>query len=127
MSESFVTLYESMGGAETISRLVDAFYNRVAVHPELKPLFPDDFTEVRRRQYMFLTQFFGGPPLYTEEFGHPMLRARHMSFPITPSRAKAWLSCMSAAMDEVGLSDEIREQAFARLTMTAYHMVNTAE
>ncbi|WP_305129191.1 immunity protein YezG family protein, partial [Staphylococcus aureus] len=30
-----------------------------------------------------LTQFLGGPNIYTEEHGHPMLRKRHIDFTIT--------------------------------------------
>lgn len=116
--------YESIGGADTISRLVDAFYPRVIAHPDLAPIFPTDITPVRDKQYLFLTQFFGGPPLYTEQYGHPMLRARHMPHQITKKRAQAWLSCMQQAMDEIGLQGEIREFMYSRLAMTAQHMVN---
>jgi hemoglobin len=121
------TLYELIGGGETIRRLVEAFYSRVAVHPDLKPIFPEDFTEVKEKQYKFLTQFFGGPPLYSNEYGHPMLRARHLNFPVTPTRVKAWLSCMSGAMDEIGLEGPYRDAMFERLKMTAHHMMNTPE
>ncbi|MFC5712489.1 globin [Thalassorhabdus alkalitolerans] len=119
--------FEGIGGQETLSRLVDTFYIHVKNHPELSPIFPEDLTETARKQKQFLTQFLGGPPLYTEEHGHPRLRARHMPFPITPSRASAWLSCMKLAMDEVGLEGPLREHIFDRLTFTAHHMVNTPE
>ena len=33
-----------------------------------------DFAETSRKQKQFLTQFLGGPNLYTEEHGHPMLK-----------------------------------------------------
>lgn len=56
------TLYEYIGGAPTVRKLVDSFYAKVAVHPDLKPIFPDDLTETANKQYQFLTQFFGGPP-----------------------------------------------------------------
>ena len=121
------TLYEMMGGAETIRRIVEAFYPRVQADPELSPIFPADITPVMEKQYMFLTQFFGGPQLYSEVHGHPMLRARHMRFPITNRRALAWLRCMTEALDEVGLTGEVREQAFERLRFTAAHMINTRE
>ncbi|MBX6394266.1 MAG: globin [Alicyclobacillaceae bacterium] len=121
------TPYELIGGAEALRRLVEAFYKRVAEHPDLKPIFPEDLAPVRERQYKFLTQFLGGPPLYSQEYGHPMLRARHMRFPITPKRAKAWLSCMSEAMDEAGIQGPIRDFVFERLTLTARHMVNTPD
>jgi hemoglobin len=120
------TPYELMGGAKTIQRLVDVFYAHVAVHPELTPIFPENLTETKDKQYKFLTQFFGGPPLYSQEHGHPMLRARHMPFPITANRAEAWLSCMNKAIDAIGLEQGLRDYVFQRLMQTAYHMVNHA-
>ncbi|MGG3449552.1 globin [Domibacillus aminovorans] len=111
-------------GEEQLSKLVDAFYSRVSQHPDLVPIFPYDLTETARKQKQFLTQFLGGPPLYMEEHGHPMLRARHLPFPITPVRADAWLACMNAAMDEVQLHGDLRTFFFERLTQTARHMVN---
>jgi hemoglobin len=112
-------------GEKKLSMLVEAFYNKVANHPELAPIFPDDLTETARKQKQFLTQYLGGPALYTEEHGHPMLRARHLPFPITEERAKAWLSCMHEAMDEVNLEGPVRDDFFHRLVLTAHHMVNT--
>lgn len=127
MNKYIPNVYEAIGGEETIAKLVHAFYKRVKAHPDLAPIFPDDLTETEMKQFMFLSQFFGGPPLYSERFGHPMLRARHMRFPITPKRAEAWLSCMSAAMDETGLTGDIRDVMFERLKGAAYHMVNTQD
>ena len=118
--------YEALG-KETLHRLVDAFYRRVGQHPELAPIFPDDLSETARKQKQFLTQYLGGPAVYTEEHGHPMMRARHLPFPITPIRARAWLSCMNDAMDEAGLEGPLREEFFSRLTLTAQHMINTPD
>ncbi|AIY06059.1 hemoglobin-like protein [Planococcus sp. PAMC 21323] len=114
-------------GAETLSQLVDAFYARVAAHPKLQPIFPNDLSETARKQKQFLTQYLGGPNIYSEEHGHPRLRARHNPFAITPTRAQAWLECMSEAMDEVGLSGKFRETLFNRLVLTAHHMVNESD
>lgn len=111
-------------GAETLSNLVDAFYKRVAAHPQLAPIFPDDLSETARKQKQFLTQYLGGPNIYSEEHGHPRLKMRHHPFSITPDRAQAWLECMSEAMDEVGLSGQFRDTFFNRLVLTAHHMVN---
>ncbi|GIN83997.1 hypothetical protein J6TS2_03830 [Heyndrickxia sporothermodurans] len=126
MVEKRIVPYEVIG-EETLHNLVDEFYSRVAKHPDLIPIFPDDLTEVARKQKMFLTQYLGGPQLYTNTFGHPMMRARHLPHEITPKRAKAWLSCMSDAMDEVKLDGKIREEFFSRLVLTAKHMVNTPD
>ncbi|XKE93797.1 globin [Metaplanococcus flavidus] len=111
-------------GAERLSQLVDAFYARVAKHPKLKPIFPDDLTETARKQKQFMTQYLGGPNIYSEEHGHPRLKARHNPFPITPERAQAWLECMNEAMDEIGLTGKFRETFYNRLVLTAHHMVN---
>lgn len=118
------SLYNQIGGEQTIRALVHAFYHRVQAHPLLAPLFPPDIDPVIERQYLFLTQYLGGPPIYSELRGHPMLRARHMPFPITPERAEAWLSCMHEALDEVGVDGLPREQIWSRLVLTAHHMVN---
>ncbi|MGZ6505306.1 MAG: globin domain-containing protein [Tumebacillaceae bacterium] len=121
------TVYEMIGGGDTIRKLVDAFYKRVGQHPDLTPIFPDDLTETADKQYLFLTQFFGGPPLYSDQYGHPMLRARHMPFEIAPTRAKAWLACMSEAMDEIGLEGFVRDFMYDRFIQTGNHMVNTRD
>lgn len=120
------SIHDAIGQAK-IEELVEAFYKRVQQHPDLIPIFPDDFSETIRKQKQFLTQFFGGPPLYIEEHGHPMLRARHLPFKITPTRRDAWLSCMSGAMNEVEIEEPYRSAMFERLTMTANHMMNTPE
>lgn len=121
------TPYELLGGNETIQKLVDAFYPKVYSDPRLAPLFDDDMETIKEKQRMFLTQFLGGPSLYSDVYGHPMMRARHMPFEITPSRAEAWLECMRSAMDEIGLEGELRDYFYERLKLTAYHMVNTDE
>jgi hemoglobin len=118
------SVYKKIGGAATIQKIVEAFYPRVQTHPELKHLFPDDLTETMEKQFLFLSQFFGGPPIYTEKRGHPRLRARHLPFPIYPKTAEAWLACMASALQEVGIDEKVREEMWDRLVMTAYHMIN---
>lgn len=126
MERKVLTHFEKIG-EETLHQMIDAFYKRVGAHPDLAPIFPDDLSETVRKQKQFQTQFLGGPPLYTEEHGHPRMRARHLPFPVTPHRAKAWLQCMSEAMDEVGFTGPEREEYFSRLVITAHHMINTPD
>lgn len=123
--EKFMTLYEAAGGEETIRKLVETFYPLVQQDPLLSPLFPEDIRPVMEKQFLFLTQYFGGPPLYSQKYGHPMMRARHLPFPITPERAQAWLNCMKRAMETVGIEETLRKLMLERLTATAYHFVNT--
>ncbi|CAM4466989.1 hypothetical protein HMSSN036_91040 [Paenibacillus macerans] len=120
-----LSLYDNLGGGPTLRRLVEAFYPKVQKDPLLGPLFPEDITPVMEKQYMFLTQFFGGPPLYSDAFGHPMMRARHMPFPVTRERAEAWLACMRAALEEIGIEEPLRGFVLERLSGPAFHFVNT--
>lgn len=121
------TLYQQIG-AEKIEELVNAFYPRVYADPNLIPIFQGDMAEIMHKQRLFLIQFTGGPPLYSQEYGPPAMRRRHFPFEITPTRAKSWLRCMREAMEEVGLMDNPAGQFFyERLTQVAYHMVNTEE
>src|SRR3712207_1844042 len=99
------TLYEAVGGDATFRRLVDAFYTRVEADPVLRPLFPPDLGPGKEWQYLFLTQYFGGPQRYMEQRGHPRLRMRHGPFAISPREANRWLQHMLAALDEVGIPE----------------------
>lgn len=122
---NYSTIYEAVGGGKGIKRIVEAFYPKVQQHPLLAPLFPEDIMPVMEKQIMFLSQFFGGPSLYSDKYGHPMMRARHLPFPITPERAEAWLDCMRRALAETGLPDSLQELMLDRLSGPAYHFVNT--
>jgi hemoglobin len=121
----FSSMYEALGGEKTIRAIVEAFYPIVQSNPEIGPLFPEDIQPVMDKQYLFLTQFFGGPPLFSEQYGHPMMRARHMPFKITPDSANAWLSCMRQALTEVGIEESLKTTVLERLSGPAYHFVNS--
>lgn len=122
-----ISLYEAIGGEKTVRAAVESFYPKVQAHPLIGHLFPEDIEPVMEKQYQFLSQFFGGPSLYSDQYGHPMMRARHLPFPITPERAEAWLDCMRRALEEIGLESELREVVLHRLSGPAHHFVNTSE
>jgi hemoglobin len=126
MDYNLQSLYSEIGGQETIDKLVNAFYPRVYDDEELRPLFEGDIEEIKRKQKMFLPQFLGGPALYSQEFGPPAMRQRHIPFEITPKRAECWLRCMREAFQEIGLDDQPAGKAFYdRLTQVAAIMVNS--
>jgi hemoglobin len=125
---SFKSLYTEIGGQETIDKLVDAFYPRVYADKDLRPLFEGDMEEIKRKQRMFLPQFLGGPALYSQEFGPPAMRHRHLPFEVTPKRAQCWLRCMKEAFQEIGLDTNPAGMAFYdRLTQVAAIMVNSPD
>jgi len=118
------TLYEARGGDPAIRKLVETFYPIVQRDPVIGPLFPEDLEPVKEKQFLFLTQFFGGPPLYSMRYGHPMMRARHLHVPINVERADAWLNCMREALTRIGIDPELKEIVLERLRGPAYHFVN---
>jgi hemoglobin len=78
------------------------------------------------KRYMFLSGWLGGPPLYMEKHGHPMLRARHLPFAIGESERDQWMSCMTRAMVEEGVDIQLREFLLNALFKTADWMRNKA-
>lgn len=125
VSDGMTTIYDVIGGEQSIRNIVSEFYSRVEQNTTLRPLFPDSFDEVAERQFWFLSQLFGGPKLYMEHRGQPMLRMRHLRFRITEKHAQAWLMCMRDAVAAADISGPAAEAMLHRLHMTALHMVNT--
>src|SRR5688572_9076733 len=65
-------------GEENLKLLVDRFYDLVFTNPQISHLFKTDKEVIKKKQELFLTQFLGGPALYSDQYGHPRLRARHL-------------------------------------------------
>lgn len=96
-------LYSKLGES-TIRCLVDRFYDIMDSDPaanRIRKLHPESLDSSRDKLFSFLVGRFGGPPLYLEKYGHPMLRARHAPFPIGDSERDQWLMCMDRAMNEI--------------------------
>jgi hemoglobin len=109
-----ISFYDRVGGQPFFDRLVDVFYDGIAVDPVLLPLYPDqhDLGPARRRLALFLGQYWGGPTTYNDERGHPRLRMRHMPFRVGPLERDRWLHHMAHAVDAVtsGRDDAIELQ-----------------
>ena len=74
--------------------------------------------EVRERFALFLVGWLGGPQDYVAQHGHPRLRMRHMHVPVDERMRDAWLRSMSRALDECGVTGELRaflDQRFAEV------------
>jgi hemoglobin len=94
------TVYDEVGGLPFFEALVDRFYEGVAGDPELLALYPtpEDLGPARRHLALFLAQYWGGPPDYSVERGHPALRMRHAPFAIGTDARDRWLVHMRAAL-----------------------------
>ncbi|OIQ86158.1 group 2 truncated hemoglobin GlbO [mine drainage metagenome] len=122
------SFYASIGGHETFVRLVDAFYAGVAVDDLLRPMYPkEDLGPAARRLTMFLEQYWGGPTTYSEERGHPRLRARHAPFAVTPRARDRWLVHMRAAVESLGLAPLDQAALWDYLERAAHSLINAVE
>lgn len=117
------TLFDTLG-SQVVHQLVERFYELVFAHPTLAPLFKTDKEVIKEKQRLFLTQFLGGPPLYSNQYGHPKLRARHLPHPISQREAEAWLSCMSRAITSLDIQESLKDELFKCFVPTAMFMVN---
>jgi hemoglobin len=62
-------------------------------------MFPPDMSTSAHKSAAFFIGLFGGPPLYQQRYGSPMLRARHMPFPIDEAARQEWLACFDRVLD----------------------------
>jgi hemoglobin len=83
-----------------------------------------DLVEARDKLFWFLCGWLGGPQHYTERFGHPRLKARHMPFKIGILERDQWLACMDQAMGDVQLNAELRARLRESFFQTADWMRN---
>jgi len=119
------TVYEAAGGAEAFRRLVDLFYQRVALDPVLRPLYPeDDLTGAADRLSLFLIQYWGGPATYTETRGHPRLRMRHVPFAIGFAEREAWFFNMTSAVEAMKFEPEVRDALLEYFEAASRAMIN---
>lgn len=121
------TLYAAIGGEETVRRLVRRFYELMDTLPEAKAcrdVHPPDLAGSEEKLFEYLTGWLGGPQLYVEKRGHPMLRRRHFVAPIGPAERDGWLLCFEKAASEAIPDGRLREAMLVPVRRLAEHMQN---
>jgi len=121
------TPFRRIGGAASVDRLIEAFYARMDSLPAartIRALHADDLSATKAVLKRYLGEWMGGPPLYSQERGHPRLRQRHLRFKIGEAERDAWLSCMQEALDEVVDDMALRDELLGSFTKLADWMRN---
>ena len=124
------THYERIGGAEKVRALVQRFYQIMDELPEsygIRKLHPESLQGSEDKLFKFLSGWMGGPQLFIEQYGHPMLRQRHLPFPIGNSEREQWLMCMEKALQDVVEDAALRAELNASFAKVADHMRNRAQ
>ena len=122
-----MTPYEQIGGDDAVRAIVERFYDLMDSRPdcaELRALHAADLAHARKKLYMFLSGWLGGPPLYIEQYGHPRLRARHLPFAIDADGRDQWMRCMEQALNEAPMDPAFRGETIQALERLATHMIN---
>ena len=121
------TMYERIGGATRLRELVDRFYDLMQLEGDfagIHAMHPKPNDGSRDKLFMFLSGWMGGPNLFIERFGHPMLRARHLPYAIGTTERDQWLRCMAMALEDMGYDYELRLGLMNSFFQTADWMRN---
>ncbi len=122
-----LTPYRLIGGANGVRELVDRFYDnmeRLEDVQSIRAMHADDLAPMRDKLTDYLTQWFGGPPVYSERTGTVCLTAAHRPYAIGEAERDQWLECMNKALDQVGASEELKTMLEKPLFRIADVMVN---
>jgi hemoglobin len=124
------SVYARLGGAPAIHALVKRFYELMDELPEaytVRQLHPASLAGSADSLYKYLSGWFGGPPLYIRERGHPRLRMRHAPYAIGPVERDEWLLCMRQALEEQVADLDLRAAMLRAFTGMGQHMVNVGD
>jgi len=122
-----LTPYAAIGGEQAILSLVDRFYFYMDTLPEaqgIRAIHPPSLASAKDKLFKFLSGWLGGPNLFIDEFGHPMLRARHLRFPIGEAERDQWMLCMNKALEEMTMDPRLRTNIQKALQDLSTHMIN---
>ncbi len=122
-----ISMFERIGGAFTIDRLVEGFYRRMDVLPDaegIRAMHAANLEPTKNVLKRYLCEWMGGPKLYSAEKGHPRLRQRHMGFKIGELERDAWLLCMKGTLEESVAEVEARQEIYGLLAKLADWMRN---
>lgn len=124
------THYERIGGAEKVRTLTRRFYQLMDELPEtygIRKMHPHNLQSSEEKLFKFLSGWMGGPQLFVQEYGHPMLRKRHLPFTIGDAERDQWMLCMIKALDEIVEDAGLRNELIAAFQKVADHMRNQAQ
>jgi hemoglobin len=91
-------IYGLMGEANIFKMLEDFYAQLAQASPALRGMFPADMVAASQKSASFFVGLLGGPPLYHQRYGNPMMRARHMPFPIDEAAREEWLACFERVL-----------------------------
>jgi hemoglobin len=105
------TPYEMIGGDVMVRRIVERFYDIMDQSPEaarIRAMHASDLAPMRQRLFEFLSGWLGGPPLYFQRPDPKCIVSAHRPFAIGAAERDEWMLCMRRALEDCGVSQELR-------------------
>ncbi|AOM83842.1 group I truncated hemoglobin [Salisediminibacterium beveridgei] len=106
------TLYDKLGGEETIRTAVDRFYAKVLADDTVKHYFEHtDMEKQREHQTKFLSFALGGP----NQYGGTSMEKAHEGMNIQPKEFLAIATHLQATLEELGAEEEDIETIMTKI------------
>ncbi len=124
--QRYNTIYDAIGGADAIRRIVESFYPKSRLTRCLAFVSRRYFSGYGKAIHVFVAVLRRAFAIFrclrsSDDAGTAF------AVPGDASRAEAWLGCMREALTEIGLEPELRDMVITRLSGPAHHFVNTQD
>ncbi len=122
-------IYDQLGGEAGLRRLTRRMYELMDTLPEAaecRAIHPPSLAGSEQKLFEFLSGWLGGPPLFEDRHGPPMLRRRHFIAEIGPAERDGWLLCFERALEETVADAPLRGALREPVRRLAFHMQNKA-
>jgi len=120
--------YEAMG-EEKMRQLVSDHYDILA-QSSIKGLFPPTkelLEKAKQNSADFFIQISGGPKYFNVTRGAPQMGRRHAPFKITQEARKVWLESYIPILQNLDISDELKQSFWNYLDIFSIWMMNSSE
>lgn len=115
------TLYEQLGGRETINQVIDRFYERILADPRINHFFKAaEMEKLRGRFKIFFAFAFGAPVNYSGRD----LRSTHSHLKLDNTHFDALLEHLVASFKQFNIADDLILKVTAILESTRNDVLN---
>jgi hemoglobin len=115
-------------GEDGIRNMISQHYD-LLVQSEIKDIFPEKNSKAlefaKQKSADFFIQIMGGQNYYTQNRGNPMLKKRHMPFPINMEARIVWLKNYREVITQLQLPDSLKLSLWNYLDKFSLWMMNS--
>lgn len=101
------TLFDRLGGLDSMRRVHKIFYDKLFAHPWLKQFFVEHPQEIfENQQTNFMAGLMGGPKIYAGKTP----KMAHQNIFITDELFETRSDILSLSIKEAGIADDVRQE-----------------